>query len=308
MESKNSKIYVAGHRGLVGSALVRRLQEAGYRDILTRSHDALDLTRQKEVEDFFWQERPDYVFLSAAKVGGIAYNAMIPGTFMYDNLMIQTNVIDAAYRTGVKKLLFLGSICIYPKITPQPIKEEYLLSGPLEPTNESYALAKIAGLRMCQYYRQEHGFNAISVMPPNIYGPNDNFDPESSHAVPGMIYKFCKAKEENLPRVELWGDGSPTREFLYVDDLADACIFLMERYNQEQFLNVGSNEEISIKDLADLIKDTIGYRGEIIWNTDRPNGAPRRKINSEKIFSLGWSPKTSFKEGLKITVDWFKNE
>lgn len=303
---KNAKIYVAGHRGLVGSSLVRRLTEAGYTNILTRSHDALDLTQQKEVEDFFWQERPDYVLLAAARVGGINYNSMIPGTFMYDNLMIQSNVIDASFRTGVKKLLFLGSACIYPKVTPQPIKEEYLLTAPLEPTNEGYALAKIAGLRMCQYYRYEHGFNAISVMPANLYGPNDNFDPVRCHVIPGMINKFYDAKINKKSEVVFWGDGTPTREFLYVDDLADACIFLMEQYNGNQYLNVGSDVEITIRELADIINEKIGYKGKIVWDTQKPNGTPRRKLDNIKLFDMGWRPKVSFEEGLKRTIDWFE--
>lgn len=302
---KDSKIFVAGHRGLVGSSLVRRLNDSGYYNILTRSHDALDLTRQREVEDFFWQERPDYVLLAAAKVGGINYNAMIPGTFMYDNLMIQSNVIDTAYRTGVKKLLFLGSACIYPKVTPQPIKEEYLLTAPLEPTNEGYALAKIAGLRMCQYYRFEHGFNAISVMPANLYGPGDNFDPVRCHVIPGMINKFYDAKVNKKPEVFFWGDGTPTREFLYVDDLADACIFLMQNYHAPQFLNIGSEVEIQIKDLANIINEKIGYEGKIVWDTTKPNGTPRRKIDNSKLFDLGWRPKVAFEDGLQLTLDWF---
>jgi GDP-L-fucose synthase len=303
---KNAKIYIAGHRGLVGSALLRHLIKHGYENIIVRSHSELDLTRQTDVEEFFRQERPEYVFLAAAKVGGINYNAMIPGTFMYDNLMIQTNVIDAAYRHGTEKLLFLGSACIYPKVTPQPIKEEYLLTAPLEPTNEGYALAKIAGLRMCQYYRYEHGFNAISVMPANLYGPNDNFDPIRCHVIPGMINKFYNAKVNNLPSVEFWGDGTPTREFLYVDDLADACVFLMKTYDSPQYLNIGSEVEIEIKELANIINKHIGYGGEIVWDSNKPNGTPRRKIDNQKLFDLGWRPKVSFDEGLKRTIDWFE--
>lgn len=303
---KTDKIYVAGHRGLVGSAILRQLLSEGYENIIVRSHSELDLTRQKDVEEFFWKERPEYVFLAAAKVGGINYNAMIPGTFMYDNLMIQTNVIDTSYKTGVKKLLFLGSACIYPKVTPQPIKEEYLLTAPLEPTNEGYALAKIAGLRMCQYYRFEHGFNAISVMPANLYGVNDNFDPVRCHVIPGMINKFYDAKINNKPFVTFWGDGTPTREFLYCDDLADACIFLMKTYNDSQYLNIGSDVEIPIKELAGIINKHIGYTGEIVWDTNKPNGTPRRKIDNEKLFNLGWRPKVSFEEGLKRTIDWFE--
>lgn len=304
--NKDSKIYLAGHRGLVGSAILRQLLSEGYENIIVRSHSELDLTRQKDVEEFFWKELPEYVFLAAAKVGGISYNALYPADFIYENLMIQTNVIDTAYRAGVKKLLFLGSACIYPKITPQPIKEEYLLEGPLEPTNEGYALAKIAGLKMCEYYRRQYGFNAISVMPANLYGVNDNFDLEKGHVIPGFINKFYKAKQEGKQTVEAWGDGSPTREFLYVDDLADACIFLMKTYNDSQFLNVGSDMCISIKDLSALIKKIVGYEGDIFWNTEKPNGTPLRKIDNEKIFSLGWKPKISFEEGLQRTFEWYK--
>jgi GDP-L-fucose synthase len=302
---KNSKIFVAGHKGLVGSAIVRQLRKEGYTNILTADKEGLNLTRQLAVQSFFQTNKIDYVFLAAAKVGGINYNATVPADFIYDNLMIQSNVIDAAYRNGVKKLLFLGSACIYPKVTPQPIKEEYLLTAPLEPTNEGYALAKISGLKMCQFYKKQYGFNCISLMPANLYGPGDNFDPEKCHVIPGMIHKFYTAKKNNLPEIEAWGDGSPTREFLYVDDLADACLFLMKNYDSSDHINVGSDVEITIKDLSDIIKNTIGFDGSIFWNTEKPNGTPRRKMDNTKLFDLGWKPKVSFEEGLKKTVGWY---
>lgn len=302
---KNSKIFIAGHRGLVGSSIVRKLQAEGYNNIITAEKAGLDLRSQLQTQAFFQISKIDYVFLAAAKVGGINYNAQVPADFIYDNLMIQNNVIDAAYRNGVKKLLFLGSACIYPKVTPQPIKEEYLLTAPLEPTNEGYALAKIAGLKMCQYYKKQYGFNTISLMPANLYGPNDNFDPEKCHVIPGLIHKFHNAKKNNLSEVEAWGDGSPTREFLYVDDLADACLFLMNNYDSADHINVGSDVEITIKDLSEIIKSAVGFEGEIFWNTDKPNGTPRRKMDNTKLFDMGWKPKVSFEEGLKRTVNWY---
>lgn len=302
---KNSRIFVAGHKGLVGSAIVRKLEEEGYTNLILRTKQEVDLRNQEAVRDFFNVYKPEYVFLAAAKVGGINYNATVPADFIYDNLTIQSNVIDSAYRSGVKKLLFLGSACIYPKVTPQPIKEEYLLSAPLEPTNEGYALAKIAGLRMCEYYRKQYGFNAISLMPANLYGPNDNFDPEKCHVIPGMIHKFHNAKKNNLPQIEAWGDGTPTREFLHCDDLADACLFLMQNYDDKEFINVGSDTEITIKDLSEIIKREIGYGGDIFWNTDKPNGTPRRKLDNTRLFNLGWRPKISFDEGLKGTIEWY---
>jgi GDP-L-fucose synthase len=302
---KNSKIFVAGHKGLVGSAIVRKLQAEGYTNIIARTRHELDLTNQEAVSIFFKRQKPEYVFLAAAKVGGISYNAKVPADFMYENLMIQTNVINSAYLNGCKKLLYLGSACIYPKITPQPIKEEYLLTAPLEPTNEGYALAKIAGLRMCQYYKKQYGFNAISVMPANLYGINDNFNPERGHVIPGMINKFLAAKENGDPSITCWGDGSPTREFLYVDDMADACTFLMHNYDGDEFLNVGSDTEIKIKDLANIIKKSIGYTGKIVWDKSLPNGTPRRKMDNTKLFDLGWKPSVSFDDGLKRTVEWY---
>lgn len=305
---KTDKIFVAGHRGLVGSAIVRKLQQEGYTNLVLRTKNELDLRVQSDVKEFFETEKPDYVFLAAAKVGGINWNWTNPADFIYDNLAIQTNVIDFAYRNNCKKLLFLGSACIYPKITPQPIKEEYLLTGPLEPTNEGYALAKIAGLRMCEYYRRQHGFNAISCMPANLYGINDNFTPEHGHVIPGIITKIYKAMQNNEDTIECWGDGSPTREFLYVDDLADACYWLMQNYDEGEFINVGSDEELSIKDLVDKLCREMGYTGKIYWNTNKPNGTPRRKMDNTKLKTLGWTPSVKFDDGLKRTIEWFKQQ
>jgi GDP-L-fucose synthase len=302
---EDSKIFVAGHRGLVGSALVRALTLAGYKNIVTATKDELDLRNQEDVFDWFYKTKPEYVFLAAAKVGGINYNANYPADFITDNLLIQCNVIRSSYMIGVNKLLFLGSACIYPKVTPQPIKEEYLLTAPLEPTNEPYAIAKIAGLRMCQAYHKQHGFNAISVMPANLYGINDNFHSNKCHVIPGLINKFYTAKINNDSIVEAWGDGTPTREFLYVDDLADACIFLMNNYDNPDHINIGSDTEIEIKTLADIIKRKVGYQGDIFWNINKPNGTPRRKIDNSKLFSMGWKPKVTFEDGLQRTVDWF---
>ena len=302
---KNSKIYVAGN-GLVGSALVRKLQSEGYHNFVTVAKSSVDLRNQEEVDTYFKYTRPEYVFLAAAKVGGINYNKTVPAEFIYDNLMIQSNVIDAAYRYKVKKLLFLGSSCIYPKITEQPIKEEYLMSGKLEPTNEGYALAKIAGLRMCEYYTRQYGFNTISLMPANLYGPNDNFNPDRCHVIPGMITKYYNAKVNNEPGIVAWGDGSPKREFLYCDDLADACVFLMNNYDSPDIINVGSDIEITIKDLVKIIQNEIGYTGKVFWDTSLPNGSPRRKMDSSKLFGMGWKPKVSFEEGLVRTIKWFK--
>jgi GDP-L-fucose synthase len=305
---KDSKIYVAGHRGLVGSSIVRRLQEEGYTNFVLKSKQELDLRDQQAVKNFFSTELPEYVFLCAAKVGGINWNWTNPGEFIYDNLQIQTNVIDAAYRNGAKKLLFLGSACIYPKVTPQPIKEEYLLTAPLEPTNEGYALAKITGLRMCEYYRRQYNFNAISCMPANLYGINDNFIPEHGHVIPGIITKMHNAMKNGEDSIECWGDGTPTREFLYVDDLADACYWLMQNYNEKEFVNVGSDEELTIKDLVDKLTKEFRFTGKVVWNTDKPNGTPRRKMDNSKLKSLGWNAKVNFDEGLKRTIAWYKKE
>lgn len=302
---KKSKIYVAGHKGLVGSALVKLLKGQGYTNIITATKEQLDLKDKSNVQKFFDLVKPEYVFLCAAKVGGINYNKNFPADFIRDNIEIQTNVIDISYQSGVKKLLFLGSACIYPKITPQPIKEEYLLTGLLEPTNEAYSLAKILGLKMCQMYHQQYGFNTISLMPTNLYGPNDNFNVQQSHVIPGMINKFLSAKENGDDSVVLWGDGTPTRQFMHSEDLADACIFLMNNYDSPEIINVSTDIEYTIRELAEIVSEKVGYSGEIIWNTDRPNGTPRRFVCNEKLSKLGWIPKISFEDGLSKTIDWY---
>jgi GDP-L-fucose synthase len=301
----DSRIFVAGHRGLVGSALVKKLKEFGYKNIITATKKELDLRDKSKVIDFFEETKPEYVFLAAAKVGGINYNKNFPADFIRDNIEIQTNVIDTSYRSGTKKLLFLGSACIYPKITPQPIKEEYLLTDLLEPTNEAYAIAKILGLKMCQMYNKQYGFNAISLMPTNLYGPNDNFNVEECHVIPGMINKFLSAKENGINSVTLWGDGTPTRQFMHSEDLADACIFLMNTYDSLDIINVSTDIEYTIKDLAEIVKQKLKYDGEIIWDTDKPNGTPRRSVCVEKLSKLGWYPKINFEDGLSQTIDWF---
>jgi len=301
----DDKIFVAGHQGLAGSAIVRKLKELGYKNIITKNRADLDLMDQIAVKNFFDEERPEYVFLAAAKVGGILANDNYSADFIYENLQIQNNVIHNAYLYGVKKLLFLGSNCIYPKICPQPIKEEYLLTGLLEPTNEAYAIAKIAGIKMCQSYKKQYGFNAISLMPANLYGPNDNLDLETSHVFAALICKFLNAKKENLPTVELFGDGSPIREFLHSDDLADACVYMMNNYNESVPVNVSSDEEYTIKEIAEIIKTTVQYNGEIFWNVDKPNGTPRKKLDLSLIKSVGWEPKTSLKDGLDKTLEWY---
>ena len=299
------KIYVAGHRGLVGSAIVRNLEEKGYTNIIYRTHKELDLTNQEAVRVFFEQEKPEYVFLAAAKVGGIHANNTYPADFIYDNLMIQNNVIKAAHDFKVKKLLFLGSTCIYPKMAPQPIKEEYLLTGALEETNEAYAVAKIAGLEMCKFFKRQYGDNFISCMPTNLYGPNDNFDLKNSHVLPALIRKFHEAKVNNSEVVEVWGTGTPLREFLYVDDMADACVFLMENYDGEQHVNIGTGEEVSIRELAETVKDVVGFEGELVFNTDMPDGTPRKLTTVDKLHGLGWKHKVSLNEGIKLAYDWF---
>lgn len=301
----NSKIFIAGHRGLVGSAVCRHLKSNGYTNLLTRSRADLDLRVQKDVDEFFAAERPEYVFLGAAKVGGIGFNKAAPADFVRDNLQIQTNVIDAAYRNGCKKLLFLGSACIYPKLAPVPIKEEYLMTGPLEPTNDGYALAKIVGYEMCKKYTQQYGFQTVSVMPNNLYGINDNFIPSQCHVIPSFVNRFIAAKESGAPEVVCFGDGSPTREFLFSDDLADGMVFLMNEYNDPNVLNIGPNREVSIKELSELVAKEVGYTGEILWDTTKPNGTPRRALDTSKMDSLGWKAKTPLEDGLKITVDWF---
>jgi GDP-L-fucose synthase len=303
---KGAKIYVAGHRGLVGSAILRRLQAEGYQNLVLRTRKELDLTDQRAVYRFFEEERPEYVFLAAAKVGGILANATYPADFIRENLLIQTNVIDAAYCYGVKKLLFLGSSCIYPKYAPQPMKEEYLLTGPLEPTNEAYAVAKIAGIKMVQAYRRQYGFNGISLMPTNLYGPGDNFDLETSHVIPALLRKFHEAKVSGRWEVVVWGTGTPRREFLHVDDLADAALFLMRHYDGEEIVNVGVGEDISIRELAELIAKVVGFRGEIVYDTSKPDGTPRKLLDVSRLFSMGWRPRIPLEEGLRQTYAWFQ--
>ena len=305
----DSRIYVAGHRGLVGSAIVRRLQADGATNLILRAHDELDLVDQAAVKAFFATERPEYVFLAAAKVGGIHANSNYPAEFIHDNLAIQTNVIHNAWKHGAKKLLFLGSSCIYPRDSPQPIKEEYLLTGPLEPTNEWYAVAKIAGLKMCQAYRQQYGFNAICAMPTNLYGPGDNYDAESSHVVPALIRRIHQAKVIAAPLVSIWGSGRPLREFLHVDDLADALVFLMRAYSDGDIINVGSGLEISIAELAALLSEIIGYQGELEFDSSRPDGTPRKLLDSSRLNTMGWQPRMDLKTGLRDATLWFdKNQ
>ncbi|WP_298827215.1 GDP-L-fucose synthase [uncultured Planococcus sp.] len=301
----DSKIYVAGHRGLVGSAIMRNLQENGYTNLVFRTSKELDLTMRNQVDAFFEEEQPDYVFLAAAKVGGIVANNDYPADFIRDNLMIQTNVIDAAHQHNVKKLLFLGSTCIYPKLAAQPMREDSLLTGELEPTNEAYAIAKIAGIKMCQAYNRQHGTNFISIMPTNLYGPHDNFDLNSSHVLPALIRKFHEAKLNNAPTVEVWGTGTPRREFLYSDDLADAAIYLMNTYSGNDLVNIGMGRDISIKELAEKIGKTIGYDGEIVFNTSKPDGAPRKLVDVSRLKSLGWEAKIPLDEGLEMAYQWF---
>lgn len=301
----DAKIYVAGHRGLVGSAIVRNLEAKGYKNIICRTHKELDLTNQEAVRTFFEEEKPEYVFLAAAKVGGIHANNTYPADFIYDNLMIQNNVIKAAHDFEVKKLLFLGSTCIYPKMAPQPIKEEYLLTGSLEETNEAYAVAKIAGLEMCKFFKRQYGDNFISCMPTNLYGPNDNFDLKNSHVLPALIRKFHEAKVNNSDVVEVWGTGTPLREFLYVDDMADACVFLMQNYDGEQHVNIGTGEEVSIRELAETVKEVVGFDGELVFNTDMPDGTPRKLTTVDKLHGLGWNHKVSLNEGIKLAYNWF---
>ncbi len=302
---KTAKIYVAGHRGLVGSAVLRALKAQGYTNLVMATHQELDLTRQAEVEAFFAQHQPDHVILSAAKVGGIQANNTYRGEFLYDNLMIEANVIHSAYTNGVKKLLCLGSSCIYPKLCPQPMSEEALLTGPLEPTNEPYAIAKIAGLKLCENYSRQYGVNYISAMPTNLYGINDNFDLANSHVLPALMRKFHEAKLEGKASVTVWGTGTPMREFLYVDDLADALLFLMQNYDEPSFVNVGTGREISIKELAMTIKSVVGFEGELVFDTTKPDGTPRKLQNTSKLEALGWQAKTRFKEGVEKTYQWF---
>ena len=295
-----SKIYVAGHRGMVGAAIVRELRRQGYENIVTRTHAELDLTRQADVEAFFAEERPEFVFLAAARVGGIEANRTAPADFMYDNMMLEMNVIHAAWRNGCRKLEFLGSSCIYPRMAPQPMKEDCLLTSSLEQTNEAYALAKISGLRYCSYLRRQYGADFISVMPTNLYGPNDNYHPTNSHVVPALIRRFHEAKEQGLEEVTCWGDGSPLREFLYVDDLANLCVFLMNNYSGEETVNAGSGKELTIGELTRLVADTVGYKGRINWDTSMPNGTPRKLLDVSKAAAMGWRYSTELPEGLRM--------
>ena len=303
---KQNKIYVAGHRGLVGSAIVRALQAQGYDNLILRAHKELDLLDQKTVTDFFQKEKPEYIFLAAAKVGGILANKTYPADFIYQNLQVQNNVIHNSYLHGVRKLLFLGSSCIYPRNCPQPIKEEYLLTGPLEPTNEPYAIAKIAGIKMCQSYNRQYGANFISVMPTNLYGPNDNFDLENSHVLPALIRKFHEAKINNQNEVVVWGTGAAKREFLHVDDLAEACVFLMNNYDSSEIINIGAGEDVTIKELAEMIKEVIGFTGDIMWDATKPDGTPRKLLDVSKLHNLGWKHKIGLSEGLKMAYEWYK--
>ncbi len=302
---KNSKIFVAGHRGMVGSAIVRKLEKEGFANLVIRSSAELDLRNQQAVNDFFEQEKPEYVFLAAAKVGGIVANNTYRAEFLYDNLLIESNIIHAAYLNSVKKLLFLGSSCIYPKLAPQPLKEEYLLTGLLEPTNEPYAIAKIAGIKLCEAYRDQYGCNFISAMPTNLYGPGDNYHLQNSHVIPALIRKFHEAKQKDASSVELWGTGSPLREFMYADDVADACLFLMQKYDEKLFVNIGTGEEISIKELALIIKEVVGFKGDIQFDSSKPDGTPRKLMDSSRLHSLGWKHKMSLKEGLRKTYLFF---
>ena len=303
--NKQSKIYVAGHKGLVGSAIVRNLKQKGYDDIITRTRQELDLMEPTAVRQFLIQETPDAVIDAAAKVGGIHANSTYPAEFIYDNLTIQNNLIHSAYQAGVKKFVFLGSSCIYPKMAPQPIKEEYLLSGALEPTNEWYAIAKIAGIKMCQAYRKQYGFDAISLMPTNLYGPGDNFDLQNSHVLPALIRKFHEAKINNASNVTVWGTGSPRREFLYVDDMADATVYLMENYSDEQIVNVGTGEDITIKELAELVKQVVGFNGDLVFDTSKPDGTPRKLLDVSYLKKQGWQHQTDIEQGITQAYQWF---
>lgn len=307
MMEKESKIYVAGHRGMVGSAIVRELRRQGYSNILTRTHSELDLTDQNAVETFFRTEKPEYVFLAAAKVGGIQANAIHPADFMYENMMLEMNVIHSAWMNGCKKLEFLGSSCIYPRLAPQPMPESCLLTSSLEQTNEAYALAKISGLKYCEYLNRQYGTDFISVMPTNLYGPNDNYHPTHSHVLPALIRRFHEAKESGAEEVVCWGDGSPLREFLYVDDLANLCVFLMNNYSGNETVNAGTGKEISIKELSELVARTVGFQGKIKWDTSKPNGTPRKLLDVSKATSIGWSYRTELEEGISLAYEDFLN-
>jgi len=301
----DSRIYVAGHRGLVGSAVWRELQQQGFLKLTAKTHKELDLLDASKVEQFYDREKPDYVFVAAAKVGGIKANHTFPAEFLYQNLQIQNNLIHGAHRVGVKKLLFLGSSCIYPKLAPQPLKEEHLLTGPLEPTNQWYAIAKIAGIKMCQAYRSQYGSDFISAMPTNLYGPNDNYDLENSHVLPAMIRRFHEARLATAPAVTCWGTGAPRREFLYADDLAKACVFLMQNYSDEQFINVGYGSDITVKELAEMVRGIVGYKGDIIWDTTKPDGTPCKLMDSSRLLSMGWKPQVDLKTGIQLAYEDF---
>lgn len=305
---KSAKIYIAGHRGMVGSAILRKLQAEGFQNFILKTSKELDLMNQKAVEDFFQSEKPEYVFLAAAKVGGIVANNTYRADFLYENLAIQNNVIHSSYLTGVKKLMFLGSSCIYPKLAPQPLKEDYLLSGFLEPTNEPYAIAKIAGIKMCEAYRSQYNCDFISVMPTNLYGPNDNYDLQNSHVLPAMIRKFHEAKVNNSPSVNLWGTGSPMREFLHADDLAEACYYLMQNFSEAGFVNIGTGTDVTIKELAETVKKTVGFEGELVWDTTKPDGTPRKLMDVSKLHSYGWKHKIELGEGVGLAYhDFLEN-
>jgi GDP-L-fucose synthase len=305
LQDTQAKVYVAGHRGMVGSAIVRALEAAGFTDIVTRTSAELDLRSQADVRDFFAAEKPAYVFLAAARVGGILANDSYPADFIYDNLVIETNIIEAAHRQQVKKLLFLGSTCIYPKLAPQPLKEEYLLTGPLEPTNEWYAVAKIAGIKLCQAYRRQHGSDFISAMPTNLYGPGDNYDLEKSHVIPAMLRKMHEAKQRGDAQVTLWGTGTPLREFLHVDDLAAALLFLMEHYSGESHVNVGVGHDLTIRALAETVQEVVGFDGELVFDASKPDGTPRKLVDTSLINGRGWQPKIALRDGLAAAYDWF---
>lgn len=304
--NKDSKIYIAGHRGMVGSAILRNLQGRGYTNFVLRTHQELDLTDQKAVSDFFATEQPEYVFLAAAKVGGIVANATYPAQFFYENIMIQTNVIHSSYLNGVKKLMFLGSSCIYPRMADQPMREDALLTGLLEPTNEAYALAKISGIKQCDYYRAQYGCDFVSVMPTNLYGTGDNYDLQNSHVLPALIRKFHQAKESHSAQVTLWGSGSPLREFLHADDMADATVFCMLNYSDYGHVNVGSGSEITIRDLAAMVRDVVGYGGQIVWDSSKPDGTPRKLMDSSKLYSMGWRPTIGLADGISAVYHEFK--
>lgn len=308
--NRKDKIYIAGHRGMAGSAIKRNLEERGYHNLITRTRSELDLTNQQAVKNFFETQRPEYVFLAAAKVGGILANSTYPAEFIYENLMIEANVIHSSYTTGVKKLLFLGSSCIYPRLAPQPLKEEYLLTGELEVTNEAYAVAKIAGIRMCKHYNQQYGTNFISAMPTNLYGPNDNYDLETSHVMAALIRKFHDAKMNNAPQVVVWGTGTPRREFLHVDDMADACVYLMENYDASdlgELVNIGLGEDVTIRELAEMMGDIVGYSGEIVYDTTKPDGMPQKLLDVSRLRELGWGARISLRDGIKQAYDWYAN-